>query len=81
MTWPANVLRTASAVAAVLIGTWPLFSRQQPTAGTEIAGSRISVYNLGTKTVDVVYRSDKLIEAPTWSPDGKFLLVNTGGDL
>jgi len=28
-----------------------------------------------------VYQADNVIEAPNWSRDGKFLLVNTGGNL
>ena len=46
-----------------------------------IKKSFISVYNLKDKTTDVVYNADQVIEAPNWSPDGKKLLVNTGGSL
>lgn len=47
----------------------------------KITGSRVSIYNMATQTIDVIYRDSKVIEAPNWSPDGKFLLVNTGGEL
>jgi TolB protein len=43
--------------------------------------SSIMVYDLSTKSSKVVYKADTVIEAPNWSHDGKFLLVNTGGDL
>lgn len=43
--------------------------------------SRISIYDLATKSARVVYTADKLWEAPNWSPDGKFLLANSGGAL
>lgn len=43
--------------------------------------SKIAVYDLQSKSVDVIYEADRLIEAPNWSPDGKYLLVNTGGEL
>ena len=43
--------------------------------------SHISIYDLKTKSTKVVYSADELIEAPNWSPDGKYLLVNTGGNL
>src|SRR5690349_25155662 len=43
--------------------------------------SFISVYSLNDKSTEVVYGADQLIEAPNWSPDGKKLLVNTGGNL
>jgi TolB protein len=46
-----------------------------------IKKSFISVYNLKDKTTKEVYSADQLIEAPNWSPDGKKLLVNTGGNL
>jgi Tol biopolymer transport system component len=43
--------------------------------------SKIAVYDLKGKSSKVVFEAEKLIEAPNWSPDGKFLLVNTGGEL
>lgn len=43
--------------------------------------SHIVVFDLKTKTQRSVYSADTLIEAPNWSPDGKRLLVNTGGEL
>jgi TolB protein len=43
--------------------------------------SRISVYDLESKSVHVVYSADKLWEAPNWSPDGKYLLANSGGAI
>jgi TolB protein len=46
-----------------------------------IKKSFISVYSLNDKSTEVVYGADQLIEAPNWSPDGKKLLVNTGGNL
>ena len=41
--------------------------------------SRISIYDLESKSVRVAYTADKLWEAPNWSPDGKYLLANSGG--
>jgi Tol biopolymer transport system component len=43
--------------------------------------SRIAVFDLAARSTRVVYEGDGVIEAPNWSRDGKFLLVNTGGDL
>ena len=43
--------------------------------------SHVSIYDLASKSVSVVYSSDKSVEAPNWTPDGKYLLVNTGGEL
>jgi TolB protein len=41
--------------------------------------SKISIYDLEGKSVRVVYTADKLWEAPNWTPDGKYLLANSGG--
>ncbi len=60
----------------VLAVTTAVSAQQQ-----HIKKSKITVYNVGTKSTKIIYESDKLIEAPNWSPDGKYLLVNTGGDL
>ncbi len=47
----------------------------------EVKRSEIRVYSLKTKSTDVIYSAAKLIEAPNWAPDGKSLLVNSGGEL
>ncbi len=44
-------------------------------------GSKITVYDLAARSATVLYQSEAVIEAPNWSRDGRFLLVNTGGDL
>lgn len=46
-----------------------------------ILRSKVSIYDLTTKKVEVVYTADQRIEAPNWSPDGSYLLVNSLGDL
>ena len=43
--------------------------------------SKISIYDLKTKSVQVVFTADKVFEAPNWSPDGKYLIVNSEGSL
>jgi TolB protein len=55
-------------------------------AGATLTGqqryrSHITVYDMGTRQSKVVYSADQVIEAPNWSHDGKFLIVNTGGNL
>ena len=47
----------------------------------QIKKSKVTVYDIQKKSTKVIYESDALIEAPNWSPDGKYLLVNTGGAL
>ncbi len=43
--------------------------------------SHIAIYDVAARSSRVVYSGDGVIEAPNWSRDGKFLLVNTRGDL
>ncbi len=43
--------------------------------------SHITVFDLRTRQSTVVLTYDGLVEAPNWSRDGSYLLVNTGGDL
>ncbi len=69
-----NILETAVLSNVVL--------QQRPAGGAQQRfRSRITVYDRASKTTKVVYQADTVIEAPNWSHDGKFLLVNTGGDL
>jgi hypothetical protein len=46
-----------------------------------ILRSKVSIYDLAAKSVEVVHTSDQRVEAPNWSPDGSYLLVNSLGDL
>ena len=69
----ANVLETA-------LFTNVRLAQAQQTAQRRFR-SKITVYDLATRTTSVVYQADQVIEAPNWSRDGKFLLVNTGGNL
>jgi Tol biopolymer transport system component len=43
--------------------------------------SHIAIYDLERRASRVVHTGEGVIEAPNWSRDGKFLLVNTRGDL
>jgi len=43
--------------------------------------SKITIYDLASRSSKTLYQEDRVIEAPNWSRDGKFLLVNTGGNL
>ncbi|MGH9577834.1 MAG: hypothetical protein ACRD3R_10400, partial [Terriglobales bacterium] len=42
--------------------------------------SKITIFDPARRSASVVYQADQVIEAPNWSRDGKFLLVNTGGN-
>ena len=43
--------------------------------------SHITIYDLPSRTKRVVFSGEGVIEAPNWSRDGKYLLVNTQGKL
>ncbi len=43
--------------------------------------THIQVYDLESKETETVLTAERHVEAPNWSPDGKRLLVNSGGDL
>ena len=54
---------------------------QQPHPPASHFRSKITIYDLATRSTRVVYQADQVIEAPNWSRDGKFLLINTEGHL
>jgi Tol biopolymer transport system component len=56
-------------------------SLEQPHPPAARYRSKITIYDLASRTARVVYEADQVIEAPNWSRDGKFLLVNAEGDL
>lgn len=43
--------------------------------------SRIFVYDLRNGSSKLVYTADTVWEAPSWSPDGKYLISNSGGGI
>jgi regulation of enolase protein 1 (concanavalin A-like superfamily) len=66
----ANVLETA------------VFSNLSvETKPRERLTSVISIFDLAKNYAQVLLRVDHRVEAPNWSPDGKYLMVNSGGDL
>jgi len=73
----ANILETAVFSNVQLQELPPTSNSLNPTK----VHSDLSVYDLTTKTVSVVYSADTLWEAPNWTPDGKYLMSNSGGKL
>lgn len=43
--------------------------------------SKVAIFDLASRKSTVIFEQDGIMEAPNWSHDGKFLLVNTGGNL
>jgi len=54
----------------------PVFGQARPPVT-----SRITVVDRDGRNVRVIFSSPKLFEAPNWSPDGKYLLLNADGKL
>ncbi len=52
-----------------------------PVAAHPRYRSKITIFDTASRKSETVYTAGDVIEAPNWSRDGKFLLVNTGGDL
>lgn len=65
----ANVLETA------------VFSNVQVGTPAPRVRSKITIYDIKRKSADVIYSVDRHFEAPNWSRDGKFLMINSGGNL
>jgi TolB protein len=71
----ANVLETAVFSHVTLENSPP-----QPGAARRYR-SKIRIYELAGKRLRTVYQADQVFEAPNWSRDGKYLLVNSAGRL
>ena len=71
----STFLRRAAGLTVVLCAAWAQPPQQQQYR------SKITIYDLAAHTSSTLYQADQVIEAPNWSRDGKWLLVNTGGSL
>jgi Tol biopolymer transport system component len=49
--------------------------------GTKQLQSKMQVFDLASKSTKTIYSAAGVFEAPNWSPDGKSILFNTGGNL
>ena len=43
--------------------------------------SLLNVYDTTTKKTEVIYTAKRVFEAPNWSTDGTYLMINAGGEL
>ncbi len=86
-----RLLRFAMFGAMVLSATYAVAQAQQSgTAASTPAAQRqpeqrlrsyVFIYDLRTGTSKPVYTADAIWEAPNWSPDGKYLIANSGGTI
>jgi Tol biopolymer transport system component len=75
---PAFLRRVAGLAVVLCAGL--INSAAQPPQPQQYR-SKIAIYDLAARTSTTLYQADQVIEAPNWSRDGKWLLVNTGGSL
>ena len=72
-------------IALFLMG--PALRAQSSAAHVEAAPSdphlrsRLFIYDLHEGSSRLVYSADSIWEAPNWSPDGKYLIANSGGGI
>ena len=77
---------------AVLLAFGALFAQAPPQSADQAARrgpgavraryrSLITVYSLQTKSTKTVFAADQTWQAPNWTPDGKYLIANMGGDV
>jgi Tol biopolymer transport system component len=69
--------RTRLAATALILAT--LAAAQNAPAPK--FSSKLTVYDLKTKSTRTIFEAKEVFEAPNWSPDGKYLLFNMGGKL
>jgi Tol biopolymer transport system component len=43
--------------------------------------AELSIFDIGTGASSVIFTADEVIEAPNWTPDGKHLFFNAGGQI
>ena len=66
-------------VAVLLTSGWFVALAQQP--GRVPATSHVAVIGRGGKSKRIVHSAPRLLEAPNWSADGKYLVLNSEGKL
>src|SRR2546425_8541502 len=68
----------------ILLGAAAAFAQtapRNPQPAPQRYRSHMTIFDLASRRSSTLYTADQVIEAPNWSRDGKFLLVNTGGML
>jgi TolB protein len=71
-------MRALKLIALALVGA---VAFSQTTAPRREYRSKIAIFDLARQSTEIVFQGEGIIEAPNWSRDGKFLLVNRDGGL
>jgi TolB protein len=70
------------AVVTISALTLALHAQTSPVhTGEQHLRSRLFIYDLHNGSSHLVYTADSIWEAPNWSPDGKYLIANSGGAI
>jgi Tol biopolymer transport system component len=71
-----------TATCLVLAAAGDLAQGQAPKKGAARSQkSRVTIASADGRSVEVIYSADRVFEAPNWSPDGSYLMLNSGGRL
>ena len=68
------------AVTALCLAAPAVRAQASPHAAQHLR-SKLFIYDLHDGSSHLVYTADSIWEAPNWSPDGKYLISNSGGGI
>lgn len=77
----AGSLMLGCALPCALAAQTPTQTAPATAPAQQHLRSRVFVYDLRDGSSKLVYTADTVWEAPNWSPDGKYLLSNSGGGI
>ena len=64
----------------LVVGLWSITAAMAQQARVPVKSS-VTVYTIANAAKTVVFSAEGFYQAPNWSPDGKYLLLNTPGKL
>jgi TolB protein len=79
-----KTLDLAFAIMVMAVGITGALVAQTPPKTAQVGsriGSKLYVYDLRSGKSTLIFSADTIWEAPNWSPDGKYLVSNSGGAI
>ena len=74
-------MTTRRLLCAVVLAAVAAAQQQQKKTDRPPVKSFVTVFNIADSSKKVVYTAEGFYQAPNWSPDGKYLLLNSPGKL
>src|SRR4051794_21291887 len=71
-------LRLAFSLLLLTFSASQVFAQE---VGREATRCFVTVFNVDSNSTRVVFESDRRFDAPSWSADGSYLILNSGGKL